>query len=305
MATYFALWSVAYLQSSWSHRFVETPVAPSLLEDESAHCWHGIHVAAQEGDVELVLKFLQEGVPVDTRTCWKATPDEEEVQMTSLHIAAKYGETEMMKVLLEAHAEKEALTAGEYTPLALAAHYGQVGAIKLLIDAGATVDMKNGKYEKTALMVATYENRSAAVQTLLECNASVNEQGDYDESALWLASDSCNVGIVKMLLDHGAQPNSFNMDHETPLYRAAGCNMNGRNPKDQGAVMEALIEKRAWKNVKNQNGDTALHHAAANCNPEAIRILLKHKAKIRLNRNLQDPYDLAYGECAALLKDKN
>lgn len=304
MATYFALWLIAYLQSSWSHRFVETPVAPSLLEDESAACWRGIHQAAEEGDVELVLNWLQK-VVVDARTCWKATPDREEIQMTSLHIAAKFGKTEVMKVLLEAHAETDALTLGKYTPLALASRYGQLDAIKLLIDAGASVDMKNGVYEKTALMEATYENHSAAVQTLLESNASVNEEGVYRESAIWLASDSCNVGIVKMLLDHGAWPNSFNMDSETPLYSAAGCNMNGRNPKDQGAVMEALIEKGAWINKKNYNKDTPLHSAAKRCNPEAVRILLKHKAKILRNEDFEYPYDVARGECKALLKDQN
>jgi len=82
-----------------------------------------------------------------------------------LHYAATGGHLEIMEFLLEHHAFIDAESPNGTTPLMMAAHYGTTAAVKLLLEAGADTAMKN-QLGLTAIDFARRGNRPDAVELI-------------------------------------------------------------------------------------------------------------------------------------------
>ena len=84
--------------------------------------------AAESGDVEAILAYLESGGSVDARG---------KRQRTLLHLAARYDRVAVAQVLLERGANTEAITAHKVTPLHLTAFYECPKTMALLLQHGA------------------------------------------------------------------------------------------------------------------------------------------------------------------------
>lgn len=82
-----------------------------------------------------------------------------------LHYAAAGGHLEIMELLLEHHAFIDAESPNGTTPLMMAAQYGSTAAVKLLLEAGADTAMKN-QLGLTAIDFAHRGNRPDAVELI-------------------------------------------------------------------------------------------------------------------------------------------
>lgn len=71
----------------------------------------------------------------------------------AMHFAAAAGDEAILRILLAHHAEIDALSPNDMTPLMIAAREGQQGAVKLLLAAGADARLRTGD-GKTAAEVA-------------------------------------------------------------------------------------------------------------------------------------------------------
>jgi ankyrin repeat protein len=69
---------------------------------------------------------------------------------TALHYAAASGDLDIMKLLLERHADIDAASPTGTTPLMLAAREGQEDAVKLLLDEGADARLKDRAWRENA-----------------------------------------------------------------------------------------------------------------------------------------------------------
>ena len=180
---------------------------------------------------------------------------------------------------------------------------------------------------KTALMEAAINNRSEIVSLLIEEGADVNQQeNESGFSALHYASGLNASEIIGILLENEADPNLRARNGSTPLHSAAryAFIQSTRALIDGGAVVDApdnegltplmlfiktgnaygvpryfplLLHNGADPNRQDNDGNSALHHAALAENSEAIPDLLKYGASLNLkNNNGQTPLDLAtYG----------
>jgi ankyrin repeat protein len=94
---------------------------------------------------------------------------------------------------------------GGSTPVLFAARAGDVESAKLLLAAGADVNDKLSD-GATALVVAAHSGHGALAALLLDKGADPNA-ADVGYTALHAAIDRSDVGLVKALLAHGANPN--------------------------------------------------------------------------------------------------
>ncbi|GHU18821.1 hypothetical protein FACS189472_07700 [Alphaproteobacteria bacterium] len=130
--------------------------------------------------------------------------------VTPLHMAAKYGRSEMVQLLIKYGASVEASDSWGVTPLLSAASCGKYHPVqynrgdeyleiaKLLIDHGAKVNVTE-KYGNTPLLCAVRANCKRMVELLLKNGAKVDVVNSYQETPLSLAKKQKNKEIQKIL----------------------------------------------------------------------------------------------------------
>lgn len=158
------------------------------------------------------------------------------------------------------------------------AYYGDVSAIKFLLDKGESLQSLG---KDLGLNAAAFHGHWRLCQFLLERGARVNDaHPDTGETPLHaaLCSDKriTHDLVVKVLLAHGADPNSktrpsaetggFMRDvrtkAETPLHRAAAFASE--------ETIQLLLDAGATVDAKDMNGDSPLSWASWHLRPTAI-----------------------------------
>ena len=215
--------------------------------------------------------------------------------------AARSGETETVKSLLEKGADINAKNAEGMTALMEAASQGHANVVKLLLDEGADINAENARgwdalmfanimgmdqtntsglnasellLEKgsgginAALMFAAGQGHTDAVKLLLDEGADINMKDKYGDTLLVHATEAGHTDVVKLLLDKGA--GGINAALMKAAYRA------------DTSTVELLLDKGADINAKviGAFGDTALMNAVVSGDTNVIELLLARGADI-------------------------
>jgi ankyrin repeat protein len=144
---------------------------------------------------------------------WK---DEENGDLTPLHVAAEFGSVEIARMLIDAGAKLNVQdTWGSKTPLHLAVHQGRAKIAQMLIDAGADKDVQD-KWDHTALQWAVSNGEIEIAQMLIDVGANVNMQDEDGWTSLHWAVSNGNIEITKILIDAGARKDIKNKEGEIP-----------------------------------------------------------------------------------------
>jgi uncharacterized protein len=122
-------------------------------------------------------------------------------------------------------------------------------------------------------------------------------------TALLRAAKAGDAAAVRLLLDHGANPNLPNIQGITPLMAAAGLGSNeidtrGRfkTQPEQIACIDLLVKAGADVNAHDNNGQTALHGAALFGYDDVIKDLVAHNADVNAkDKKGMTPLDSALG----------
>jgi len=290
--------------------------------------------------------------------------------MSALHFAARQGELEAAKALLEAKADIDQRAEGDMsTPLLVATINGQFDLAKYLVEHGANPNLAghNGATPLYAALnvqwaaKALYPQPRAQEQqhasylelmaTLLDKGADPNarltkkiwySQYDFDQSGIdetgstpfWRAAYGSDIEAMKLLIAHGADPNIPTMRTPgrvrtgdvgeravqdisgmppipvggpgvAPLLAASGqgygegfaANHHRFAPSGMLAAVKYLVEElHADVNVRDHEGNTPLHNAAARGDNEMILYLVSKGADPKIvNRAGQTTVDMANG----------
>jgi ankyrin repeat protein len=198
---------------------------------------------------------------------------------------------------------------GGLTPLIFAAREGDIESAKALLDAGAKVNQQS-EYGWSPLLTAVNNRNYQLGKLLIERGADVNLANKGLWTPLYLATDNRNIEggdypvpkadmdhleFIRLLLEKGANPNArikdntltrtiftmqwFLEDGSTPFIRAA--------QSGDTALMKLLLEFKADPKIATNFGDTALtaaggvgwvpgvtYERSAKENVEALRMLL-------------------------------
>lgn len=133
----------------------------------NARCRYPLAIAALEGTTAIACALLEHGAaPGGPLPAPASTP-----VSTPVHYAAERGDTELLRVLLDAGAAPDALTRHGETPMHLAARCVQIDAVRALLHAGADPETPDA-YGWTPLANAAKRGDDRMVKTLVfECGA--------------------------------------------------------------------------------------------------------------------------------------
>ncbi len=261
-----------------------------------------LHLAAAQGKLAVVRFLLDHGADIGARNNRELTPLHEAVKaghkamaelllerganvsargvhgQTPLHEAAARRFQALAELLVKAGADINARAASGGTPLHQAAEAGATEILKLLLDERADVNART-PYAHTPLHSAVAGGRVEAAEILLERGAEPNARTVANRphptigpNATPLVIARFNPGLVRVLLEHGANPN-VSLPEGRPLLVEAAREGNV-------AAVELLLKHGADVNAMGPEGLSALRMAVGNGHVEMVGLLLEAGANV-------------------------
>ncbi|KAI1395557.1 ankyrin repeat-containing domain protein [Hypoxylon fuscum] len=173
---------------------------------------------------------------------------------TALSYASYNGNVPLVRLLLERGANVHSISAEEYTPLQLALVKGHVDVVQCILDRGIPIDFAHQKFGY--LLRASKQGFTPMVRLLIDQGASINGPSTLGQTPLILASESGHIEIIKILLDEGADIEHKCNDTLTALQWA---NSNGH-----GGCVRLLLEYGASP-VPEVGKGTDYNHSGTQC----------------------------------------
>jgi ankyrin repeat protein len=240
--------------------------------------------AARENCIECAKTLVEAGADVNQRTFYGWTP---------LLVATQNRHYKLAEYLLEHGANPNTPNKGGWTPLYLATDNRNIEGgdypvrtpdmdhldfIKLLIAKGANVNARICGAESTpedCTGDSTETRTNFTMQWLFEDGA----------TPFLRAAQSGDVELMKLLLEHGANPKIFTAHNVTPLAVAAGIGwVEGVtfewSPEESNEAVKMCLDLGIDPNVADDEGRTALHGAAHKGRVEVIQLLVDRGANL-------------------------
>lgn len=156
--------------------------------------------------------------------------------------AARTGDMFTVEKLLAAGGDPNDIGTFSTPVLHWVVHYGQLDTAALLLKAGADVNLRNASTGLTTLSLALEGNDTAMVKLLLEHGADPNAKLEDGDTPLMQAARSSNADIVALLLKHGAEADARHADYG---YSALMLASNAGNLATVQHLLKAKVDPNA------------------------------------------------------------
>jgi ankyrin repeat protein len=240
--------------------------------------------------------------------------------LSALHLAAREGDIESARALLDAGADVNQTTEYGWTPLLTAINNRNYALASMLLDRSANTNIAN-KGGWTPLYIAT-DNRNIEggdypvpkpdldhleiITKLLDKGADPNARVKEDTltrtiftmqwffedgaTAFARAAQSSDTALMKLLLKYAADPKIATANGDTALTLAGGIGwVEGvtyeRSRQENVEAIRMLLDLGLDPNTANKEGRTALMGAALKGRNEAIQLLVDRGARLDLRDN--------------------
>lgn len=216
--------------------------------------------------------------------------------------AAKVGDIERIKVLLDEGVDINSKNENGFFPLYIASQHSNTTSsletVKFLIDHGADINLRTTKLQSTSLMTAAQFSNSksyiATVKLLLDSGADVNARNIDGTTALSLAVkhsvDTSSLETVSLLIDAGAD--------DLFVINEAGNDILDLCPTKKCIH---LVSRHIWKKLYARDVDTALRYSRQTIFPKDVwEIILLNRRQQLLCSNLSSMKNLDILELFAM-----
>lgn len=187
---------------------------------------------------------------------------------TSLHHAARKGNIQLVKLLIENGASINEQNNKGKTSLHLACENGDSDLIRFFITSGADIQVRDD-HQNTSLMIACQSGDLEKVKLLVN-NQNVNDKNDEDRTPLMFASKSGNAELVKILLEKGADIDAKD------TYRCSSLSL--AIEYEHFDVVKSLID--AGVKIKRRDLDQILNLACLFGDDEKVKFCLEKGANV-------------------------
>lgn len=175
--------------------------------------YRGLHRAAAMGDIAQMKEAIARGAAVDVRDGHGRTP---------LHVAAYFRRHEMMRALVEAGADPNALENDDYDIVTIAAVANDPATLELALALGADPGNVTSPYEGTALIAAAHLGHTEVVKILIDAGAPLDHVNNLQWTALIESivlgnGGPAHVETLRALVEAGADVNLADGNGSSPL----------------------------------------------------------------------------------------
>jgi ankyrin repeat protein len=223
--------------------------------------------AARAGDVRRVTALLRPRGAEDEVDATDAGG------CTALHHASAAGQTEVVRLLLDKGADKDAEDGEYWRPLHYASAMGHVGVARLLLQRGAVTDADHDDMCEEPLHVACKHGHVEVVRLLIDAGAD-QEAWDHRARTPYIrAIEQDQEAVVLFLLNRGQRVDgrmSVSSTHHTALAAAAS--------REHESMARLLLDRGADVNVEDDAYRTPLHGAACAGSASITRLFLERGA---------------------------
>ncbi|XP_019852449.1 PREDICTED: serine/threonine-protein phosphatase 6 regulatory ankyrin repeat subunit C-like [Amphimedon queenslandica] len=278
-----------------------------VLDMEMKGCWTPLHIASCRGVAEVVDFIVGKISSIDY------VNKLQESNSTAMHLAAKNGHYDIVKLLHEHGADAVMNYKDAYgmTPLNYIVEAQSWDFLDSL-NVGKESSLRNlsdvphySKYESAAILYAAHKNEEQIVKRLISVGANVDSKDKYTgNTPLHIAAENNYFEIVKLLLSLKANPNSEDKSGARPMnmsYKAGGKEVYNLI-KSAGGVfnfdhllldssdvndvtqMKTCLENGAEIDYYDKDERTALHYAVLNNHFDSVLFLIENGCNI----NCQD-----------------
>ncbi|KAJ8674380.1 hypothetical protein QAD02_005642 [Eretmocerus hayati] len=229
----------------------------SMMNIRNKSMYIPLHFAVENGHRDIVELFLKKKVDIQSALAGGLTP---------LHLAAERGLLDLVILLVQYKANIHAIHDRGVIPLHMAVMNGYLEIARFLIEKGSDINaqMTNGLTALHYAVECGYEN---LVDLLLSHGAVIDSGGSVHKNPLLHSAAYFNhLGIVKKLLEHGADAHASAHDGAIPIYWAT-----------QNGHLEIIKELLKYPvNLDHNKRCAVLSVAVSNGSLDILKILLDH-----------------------------
>ena len=275
------------------------PEAVKLLLQHRANPNHqnqsgisALMLASEQGFFDCVRNLVEGGADVELAPSGKTALSMNLSGQTPLFCAAKEGHLEIVKYLLDRGANPNATNHYGVSVLWIPCQRGLTSIVELLLKRGANPEIAPSGPEAeersisgwTPLYAAIKSRQYPVVKLLLNHNANPNAVTSLGSTPFLLASEIGDLEVIKCFVEHGAD-----LDYSPSGKEADELNITGQTAlfmatlKEQNDVVQYLIEKGSKVNVKNRYGVSPLLLCAEGGNETLVKLLVSVGADVNMS----------------------
>ena len=244
-----------------------------------------LHMAVLKVHADVVEVLIDAGADIEVKSENESSPlpfgadIEGDNGDSPLHLASQFGETAIVKMLVEAGAGVRVTNNEGDTCLILAAHFGHTETVRYLVGL-PEVDVNQRTKEgwlpgtggRTALHSLEYVDTDV-VEVLIDAGADIEAKDPCGQSPLHCASEKGEIAIVKVLVEAGAEVCARDNYGNTCL-KCAACYGHTETVRYLVGLKEVDVNQRDCM------GCTALRSTAGTVHADVVEVLIDAGADI-------------------------